>query len=60
MKKHLLLLGILFFLLLESKAQNLEITPFTGYTFNHSLPIVGGRATLGGGQAWGGDAWIPA
>ncbi|GHB52555.1 outer membrane beta-barrel protein [Mongoliitalea lutea] len=54
MKKHLLLLGILFFLLLESKAQNLEITPFTGYTFNHSLPIVGGRATLGGGQAWGG------
>lgn len=41
-------------IMVEAKAQSLEITPFTGYTFNHSLPIVGGRATLGGGQVWGG------
>lgn len=45
---------VLTMLMVDIKAQSVEITPFTGYTFNHSLPIVGGRATLGGGQAWGG------
>lgn len=54
MRKQYLLSLMVFFLVLEMRAQNLEITPFTGYTFDHSFPIVGGRATLGGGQAWGG------
>lgn len=44
---------ILFAIVFESQAQ-VEITPFTGYTFDHSFPILGGRATLGGGQTFGG------
>jgi hypothetical protein len=39
---------------LEVMAQRVEITPFTGYTFNHGIPILGGRAILGGGQTFGG------
>lgn len=35
-------------------AQSLEITPITGYTFDHSFNISGGRARLGGGQSFGG------
>lgn len=47
-----LILGIL--TIVPVKAQDLEITPFTGYTFDHSFPIFGGRAKLGGGQTFGG------
>lgn len=55
-------LGILlfiWFLSLEALAQHVEITPFTGYTFNHGFPIFGGRAKLGGGQTFGGMIGIP-
>lgn len=55
MKKILLAILVFSLFTLEGVfAQGLEITPFTGYNFNHSFPIVGGRATLGGGQAFGG------
>lgn len=54
MKKLFTLTLVLFLLIFDIKAQTVEITPFTGYTFNHGFPIVGGRATLGGGQTFGG------
>lgn len=38
----------------QVKSQELEITPFTGYTFDHRFPIFGGNARLGGGQSFGG------
>lgn len=54
MRKYSILLVVLFVGILETSAQSVEITPFTGYTFDHSFPIRGGRATLGGGQTVGG------
>jgi hypothetical protein len=59
MKKYLLLPLILLVMIFDMKAQSIEITPFTGYTFDHSFPIVGGRARLGGGQTFGGMLNIP-
>lgn len=54
MKKLFTLTLVLFLLIFELKAQSVEITPFTGYTFDHSFPIFAGRARLGGGQTFGG------
>jgi hypothetical protein len=54
MKKIFLIPVLILVAILESKAQSVEITPFTGYTFDHSFPIAGGRARLGGGQTVGG------
>jgi opacity protein-like surface antigen len=54
MKKLILLLSLALFTYLEGIGQNLELTPFTGYTFDHSFPLSGGRAKLGGGQTFGG------
>lgn len=54
MKKIFLIAILVLFSFLEVKAQAVEITPFTGYTFDHSFPIAGGRARLGGGQTVGG------
>jgi len=54
MKKFVLIPIIVLFIMSEIKAQTVEITPFTGYTFDHSFPIFGGRARLGGGQTFGG------
>jgi hypothetical protein len=51
-----LLFGFLLFSALVTgvKAQGIEITPMTGYTFAAGFPISGGRAQLGDGQNWGG------
>lgn len=54
MKKFVLIPIIVLLIVSEIKAQTVEITPFTGYTFDHSFPIFGGRARLGGGQTFGG------
>jgi len=54
MKKIYLLPVLILVLIFDSRAQNVEITPFTGYTFDHSFPIFNGRARLGGGQTFGG------
>lgn len=54
MKKLIALALMYLCLIFEINAQTIEITPFTGYTFNHGFPILGGRATLGGGQTFGG------
>lgn len=53
MKKYFLIPALLLTMLFDAKAQ-IEITPFTGYAFDHSFPIAGGRARLGGGQTFGG------
>lgn len=54
MKKLLLALIISFLSLSQSMAQGVEITPFTGYTFQAGFNISGGRAFLRDGQNWGG------
>lgn len=54
MKKLFAIPFLMIVFLIESKAQNVEVTPFTGYTFDHSFPIFGGNARLGGGQSFGG------
>lgn len=53
MKKYFLIPALFLTMLFDAKAQ-IEITPFTGYAFDHSFPIAGGRARLGGGQTFGG------
>jgi len=40
---------------MELKAQGVEITPITGYTFPASYRITSGTARLGDGQNWGGN-----
>jgi len=54
LKKPALLLFLFLLTCLEGISQSFEITPFSGYTFDHSFPIYGGRAKLGGGQTFGG------
>ena len=54
MKKLLLVLSISLLTLGHSMAQDIEITPFTGYTFQAGFNISGGRAFLRDGQNWGG------
>ncbi len=54
MKKSLIVFLVSLMFIFEIKAQSIEITPFTGYTFDHSFPIFAGRARLGGGQTFGG------
>lgn len=54
MKKIFLLPVLILVLIFDSGAQSIEITPFTGYTFDHIFPILNGRARLGGGQTFGG------
>lgn len=54
MKKLLLALIISFLSLSQIMAQGVEITPFTGYTFQAGFNISGGRAFLRDGQNWGG------
>lgn len=55
MSKKLLFIFLLFLALTTGvKAQGIEITPMTGYTFAAGFPISGGRAQLGDGQNWGG------
>ncbi|WP_194973753.1 outer membrane beta-barrel protein [Aquiflexum lacus] len=54
MKKIILIPVLILVSLFEVSAQSIEITPFTGYTFDHGFPIFGGRARLGGGQTVGG------
>ncbi|SMD45224.1 Outer membrane protein beta-barrel domain-containing protein [Aquiflexum balticum DSM 16537] len=54
MKKLLLVLTLSFLSLPQLMAQGVEITPFTGYTFQAGFNISGGRAFLRDGQTWGG------
>lgn len=54
MKKIFLIPVLILLSFFEVRAQSIEITPFTGYTFDHGFPIFGGRARLGGGQTVGG------
>ena len=54
MKKLLLVLTLSFLSLAQLMAQGIEITPFTGYTFQAGFNISGGRAFLRDGQNWGG------
>lgn len=54
MKKLFLLPILVMISFLESKAQGVEITPITGYTFPASFNISAGSARLGDGQNWGG------
>lgn len=55
MKKLILLSVLILGPFLESKAQGVEITPITGYTFPASYRITSGTARLGDGQNWGGN-----
>lgn len=54
MKKIFFIPFLILISIFEVRAQTIEISPFTGYTFDHGFPIRGGRATLGGGQTVGG------
>ncbi|TVP44217.1 MAG: hypothetical protein EA341_16915 [Mongoliibacter sp.] len=54
MKKILFVPFLILISFFEVRAQAIEITPFTGYAFDHGFPILGGRARLGGGQTVGG------
>lgn len=55
MKKLFLLSVLVIVSFLELKAQGVEITPITGYTFPASYRITSGNARLGDGQNWGGN-----
>lgn len=54
MKRVLVVLFLSLISCIDLLAQGIEITPFTGYTFQSSFNIVGGRAIIRDGQNWGG------
>ncbi|WP_194774514.1 hypothetical protein [Pararhodonellum marinum] len=54
MKKLLAFPLLLMVFIFDLNAQNIEITPFTGYNFASGFNISGGRARLGDGQTFGG------
>ena len=54
MKKLFIVFSLICLSFSQLKAQDVEITPFTGYTFQSGFNISGGRAFLGDGQNWGG------
>jgi hypothetical protein len=55
MKKLLILSFLIGIFVMEVRAQGVEITPITGYTFPASYRISSGTARLGDGQNWGGN-----
>lgn len=55
MKKLLILSFLIVISIMEVRAQGVEITPITGYTFPASYRISSGTARLGDGQNWGGN-----
>jgi hypothetical protein len=55
MRKFYLLSVLVMVSILDLKAQGVEITPITGYTFPASYRITSGTARLGDGQNWGGN-----
>jgi hypothetical protein len=54
MRKLVFILSFLLLPFIDLIAQGVEITPFTGYTFQAGFNISGGRAFLRDGQTWGG------
>jgi len=54
MKKLFIVFALFCMSLIQVKAQGIEITPFTGYTFQAGFNISGGKAFLEDGQNWGG------
>jgi hypothetical protein len=54
MKKLLFLFAFMLAAAFASVAQDVEITPFAGYTFGDKFPISGGEAKIGGGLNYGG------
>jgi hypothetical protein len=55
MRKFYLMSVLVLVSILDLKAQGVEITPITGYTFPASYRITSGNARLGDGQNWGGN-----